>query len=151
MQIFVVTLTGKTLTIEVEPSDTIEYVKNKIQYKEGISPYQQNLIYKGKELEDETTLEEYKIQKESTLYMIRLRGIYCYIIYNDGKKIKIEGFCSCCCDVKYLKDKIREKLGIEPECQELSLNGIIFEDDRKSLSDYGIIAGSKVKLIIKNK
>jgi len=148
MQLFVKTLTGKTVSIEVEEGESIEDVKAKIAEKEGIPPEQQRLIFGGQQLQDSKTLDDYDVGDDATLHLVlRLRGgMQLFVKTLTGKTVSIEVEEGE--SIEDVKAKIAEKEGIPPEQQRLIFGGQQLQDS-KTLDDYDVGDDSTLHLVLR--
>jgi len=148
MQLFVKTLTGKTVSIEVEEGESIEDVKAKIAEKEGIPPEQQRLIFGGQQLQDAKTLDDYDVGDDATLHLVlRLRGgMQLFVKTLTGKTVSIEVEEGE--SIEDVKAKIAEKEGIPPEQQRLIFGGQQLQD-AKTLDDYDVGDDATLHLVLR--
>ena len=141
--IYIKFLSGKTISLEFKPSDTIKNIKYKIYQKEGIPPEIQILIFTTNELKDNLTLLDYKIQEESTIHLIYNK---IYVKSIKGKNIELNFQPSD--SIKNIKDKIHKKEGIPPDQQSLMFSGKELKENL-TLLDYNIQRGSTLHLTSK--
>ena len=132
MKILVQTLTGKKFNLDVEPNDTIEIVKEKIQDKEGYPPDQMILRKSSNHLilEDNRTLEDYNFKEgDIIIFQLKIRGCSLRTTYiSVNGNITEIGLCICG-NVRHIKEQIEKAVKIKPEFQQLTLNGKILDDD----------------------
>lgn len=151
MQIFVRVLGEKTIALMVKPSDTILRVKKRIEDKESIPSNRQRLIYAGKQFENERTLSDYNVQRDSTLHLLlRLDfgpQMRIFVLTLNGKKITLEVKRSDL--IETVKQMIHKEAGCPPDHQRLIFNGKELENGL-DLLHYNIQMGSQVHLVLRH-
>ena len=153
MYIYYRSLSGKLLTLEVEPFDKVYKLKYKIQIREGICSHLQNVKYGGKQLEDDRTLADYNIQNDSTIdfsFRIFPKNVI-YIVNGNNRILEMNShnFCFHCHNFSDLKKKIQDVFGLKTEFQELSYKGKILKDS-ENINELGLGDDCEVQLKIIN-
>ncbi|ESN93656.1 hypothetical protein HELRODRAFT_157839 [Helobdella robusta] len=142
MLIKVKTLTGKEIEIDIEPTDKVERIKERVEEKEGIPPAQQRLIFSGKQMNDEKTAADYKVTGGSVLHLVlALRGV------KTLTGIEIEIDIEPTDKVERIKERVEEKEGITPAQQRLIFSGKQMNDE-KTAADYKVTGGSVLHLVL---
>jgi ubiquitin C len=141
MQVNVKTPDGKTLSFQVEPTDTIEDVKKKVEDEIGMPVPDQRMLFEGEELNDPATLDDYNIKNGDTLFLDPMK---IHVKHWDGKIITLDVQPDDTIDD--IKTRVEEKEDIPKDQQRLTFEGQLLDEDDKTLRDYGVKHESTLNL-----